>query len=392
MRFSQAKPALRKNEEGAGKTLAENSKFRNPELVKRVSEKIRKITPKESIIKICHVCGTHEWTITHYGLRSLLPGNVEVIAGPGCPVCIVPASEIDEAVQLALKGIVLTCFGDLFRVPGSEMSLLDAKAKGANIRVVYSVGDAVQMARSEPDKDFVFFAVGFETTSPSTAVEIARKPPRNLSFLISHRTIPPAMRLLVEMKDLSLNGFIAPGHVSTIIGLRPYEVFPERYGLPVVVAGFEPSDLMFGIYMVLKQLDEGKPKLENEYLRAVHREGNIKAQKLMREVFSTVEGTWRGLGIIPLSKYTLRKRYSRYDAHLKYGFKVDKGVDIQHGCKCHLVIIGKIKPTECSLFMKTCTPQKPVGACMVSVEGTCRIWAGAEDSVLDSSLSRKASI
>lgn len=355
--------------------MAEKSRFRDPDLAERLAKKIVDIAPTKGGIKICHVCGTHEWTMTHYGLRSLLPENVEVIAGPGCPVCIVPASEIDEAVQLAQKGIVITCFGDLLRVPGSQMSLLDAKAKNADVRVVYGIGDAVKMARSEPDKDFVFFAIGFETTSPSTAVEVAAEPPENMSFLISHRTIPPAMKLLVEMKDLSLNGFIAPGHVSTIIGLKPYQVFPRDYGIPVVVAGFEPLDLMFGIYMILRQLKEGKPKLENEYARAVKWEGNTKAQKLMNQVFSTQDGAWRGLGTIPSSKYVLKDKYSKYDAHLKYDVKVEKSVDIQHGCRCHLVVIGKIKPTECPLFMKTCTPQKPIGACMVSVEGTCRIWA-----------------
>lgn len=355
--------------------MVEELRFRDPNLAKRISEKIVEIAPKKGQIRICHVCGTHEWTITHYGLRSLLPENVEVIAGPGCPVCIVPASEIDEAVQLALKGIAVTCFGDLFRVPGSNMSLLEAKARGADVRVVYGVGDAVQMAKNEPDKDFVFFAVGFETTSPSTAVEVAANPPRNISFLVSHRTIPPAMRLLVKLKDLSLNGFIAPGHVSTIIGLRPYEVFPKQYAMPVVVAGFEPLDLMFGIYMIVRQLHDGKPKLENEYNRAVNWEGNVKAQKLMNKVFSTVDGTWRGLGIIPESKFVLKANYADYDAHSKYGMKIEKGIDIQHGCRCHLVIIGKIRPAECPLFMKTCTPQKPIGACMVSVEGTCRIWA-----------------
>jgi hydrogenase expression/formation protein HypD len=359
--------------------MSEKLRFRDPDLARRVSIRIAEIAPKKGKVKICHVCGTHEWTITHYGLRSLLPESVEVIAGPGCPVCIVPASEIDEAVQLALKGIVITCFGDLLRVPGSNTSLLEAKAKGADVRVVYGVGDAVQMARNEPGKDFVFFAVGFETTSPSTAVEMASKPPKNISFLVSHRTIPPAMKLLVEMKDLCLNGFIAPGHVSTIIGLKPYGIFPKQYTMPVVVAGFEPLDLMFGIYMVVKQLHEGKPKLENEYTRAVDWKGNLKAQEIMNKVFATVDGTWRGLGTIPSSKLALRNVYSDYDAHLKYGVRVEKGVDIQHGCRCHLVVIGKIKPTECPLFMKACTPQKPVGACMVSVEGTCRIWAKTQD-------------
>lgn len=353
------------------------TKFRDPELAKRISQKISTLAPKKSVVKICHVCGTHEWTITHYGLRSLLPKNVEVIAGPGCPVCIVPASEIDEAVQLAKKGIVITCFGDLLRVPGSKMSLLDAKADGADVRVVYSVGDAVKMATRDRERDFVFFAVGFETTSPSTAAEITNKPPENISFLISHRTIPPAMKLLVEMKDLMLSGFVAPGHVSTIIGLEPYRVFPEKYRMPTVVAGFEPLDLLFAVYMILKQLSEDKPLLENEYVRAVRWEGNVKAQEIMQKVYETVDGKWRGLGTIASSKYSLKEGEVIYDAHRKYNVKVEDGVDIQRGCKCHLVVVGKISPKECPLFMSACTPQKPVGACMVSTEGTCRIWARA---------------
>jgi len=355
--------------------MVEKLRFRDPDLAKRVAEKIQKIAPRKRTVKICHVCGTHEWTITHFGIRSLLPANVEVIAGPGCPVCIVPASEIDEAVQLALKGVTVACFGDVLRVPGSRMSLLDAKAEGADVRVVYSVSDAVRMAEKEPDRELVFFAVGFETTAPSTAVEILNKPPKNLGFLVSHRLIPPAMKLLAAMEDLSLNGFIAPGHVSTIIGLKPYDAFPKTYGMPTVVAGFEPIDVLFGVYMILKQLREGKPRLENEYVRAVRWEGNTKAQELMKKVFDVVDGGWRGLGTIPSSKFMLNEENAAYDAHLKYGVKVEHGVDIQHGCRCHLVIIGRIKPTECPLFMKACTPQKPVGACMVSIEGTCRIWA-----------------
>jgi len=355
--------------------MTEKLRFRDPELARSVAQKIHALTPKDKLIKICHVCGTHEWTITHYGLRSLLPANVEVIAGPGCPVCIVPASEVDAAIELALKGMVITCFGDLLRVPGSRMSLLDAKAKGADVRVVYSVSDAVQMAENEAGKEFVFFAVGFETTAPSTAVEVSQKPPRNLSFLISHRVVPPAMELLAKMEDLNLNGFIAPGHVSTIIGLRPYEVFPEKYGLPTVVAGFEPLDVLFAVYMILKQLRESKPRLENEYVRAVQWEGNTKAQKLIRDVFDINDGKWRGLGTIPASKLALKKQYTPYDALLKYSVRVAEGIDSQPGCRCHLVVIGKIKPSECPLFMRACTPQNPVGACMVSMEGTCRVWA-----------------
>jgi hydrogenase expression/formation protein HypD len=350
-------------------------KSRDPSLSRRVARKIQEAAAYRGPVKICHVCGTHEWTITHYGIRSLLPPNVEVIAGPGCPVCIVPASEIDEAVQLAQKKVTVTCFGDVLRVPGSERSLSDAKADGADVRIVYSIDDAVSMARNEVDKAFVFFAVGFETTAPSTAVEVTSKPPENLSFLVSHRVIPPAMELLVKMKDLNIDGFIAPGHVSTIIGLKPYKVFPETYKMPTVVAGFEPLDVLFAIYMILKQIKEDKPRLENEYVRAVSRDGNMKAQRVMRKAFDIADGNWRGLGKIPLSRLMLQREYEASDAILKHDVKVENGVDIQHGCQCHLIIVGKMKPAECPLFMKNCTPQKPVGACMVSSEGTCRVWA-----------------
>lgn len=356
--------------------MVERLKFRNSELAKRVVKKIFEVAPKSGTVKICHVCGTHEWTITHFGIRSLLPSNVEVIAGPGCPVCVTPASEIDEAVQLALKGVVVTCFGDVLRVPGSQMSLLDAKAEGAEVRVVYSASDAVKMADKEPNKEFAFFAIGFETTAPSTAIEVLKKP-KNLSFLVSHRLIPPAMELLLGIGDLHIDGFIAPGHVSTIIGLKPYEVFPKAYRMPTVVAGFEPLDVLFAVYMILKQLKDDEARLENEYTRAVSWEGNLKAQELMRQAFEVVDGEWRGLGKLPASAFRLKKEYAAYDAREKFGVKVEHSRDLPPGCQCHLVMIGKIKPTECPLYMKTCTPQRPVGACMVSMEGTCRIWAKA---------------
>ena len=375
MKFSKQKLEQRKVEY----EMTEKLRFRDANIARRIAEKIHKTAPEKEIVKICHVCGTHEWTITHFGIRSLLPANVEVIAGPGCPVCVTPASEVDEAIQLAQKGVVVTCFGDVLRVPGSRMSLLDAKAEGADVRVVYGVGDAVDLAEKESEKEFVFFAIGFETTTPSTAVEILSKPPKNISFLVSHRIIPPAMKLLVEMKDLRLDGFIAPGHVSTIIGLKPYEMFPEIYNMPTVVAGFEPLDVLFGVYMILKQLREGQSRLENEYVRAVNWEGNTKAQKLMQKVFDITDGGWRGIGTIKHSKLGLRDEYAAYDARIRHDVKVEHGVDIQPGCRCHHVIIGKIKPIECPLFMKACTPQKPVGACMVSNEGTCRIWAKAID-------------
>jgi len=348
------------------------SAFRDRELARRIKEKIEEIAPSRPV-KLCHVCGTHEWTITHSGIRSLLPGEVSLIAGPGCPVCIVPAREIDEAVWLALNGVTIVTFGDMFRDPGSEMSLEDASSRGADVRVVYSVRDAVSMARREPEREFAFFAIGFETTTPMNAVEISGCP-ENLSFIVSHRLIPPAMEFLTELDDLNVDGFIAPGHVSTIIGAEAYRRFPEEYGVPTVVAGFEALDVLMTVYMLLKQMKERKPRLENEYTRAVTYEGNVRAQETIRRVFDVVDGSWRGIGSIPSSTLKLREEYAELDARERYEIDVGPGRDIYPGCSCHLVIIGKITPDECPLFMKACTPERPKGACMVSSEGTCRIW------------------
>ncbi len=353
--------------------MEEQLKFREPTLAKKVADYIQNLAPSYNV-KFCHVCGTHEWTIAHYGLRALLPETVDVIAGPGCPVCVVPAVEIDEAIQLALNGVTVTTFGDVVRVPSSEMSLQEAKAAGGDIRIVYSVKDAVKMAKKEPNKDFVFFAIGFETTAPTTATEIINKPPENLSFLISHRLIPPAMELLLGIGDLHIDGFIAPGHVSTIIGMKPYEVFPKAYRMPTIIAGFEPLDVLFAISMLLKQIKDGEAKLENEYTRSVTWEGNVKAQRLIEEVFDVVDGHWRGIGKLPKSALALKEEFAHYDARKKYNIEIKEPKDLLLNCLCHLVMIGKIKPPECPLFMKACTPQDPKGACMVSIEGTCRIW------------------
>jgi hydrogenase expression/formation protein HypD len=349
--------------------------FRDTALAKRVVEQIRRVAPSYPV-KVCHVCGTHEWAISHYGLRTLLPESVDVIAGPGCPVCIVSAAEIDEAIKLALeKDVAVATFGDLVRVPASELSLQEAKARGGDVRVVYSIIDAVRMAEKEPNRDFVFFAVGFETTVPSTAVEVLKKPPSNLSFLVSHRLIPPAMELLLGVGDLHIDGFIAPGHVSAIIGMQPYEMFPKAYRMPTVVAGFEPLDVLFAVSMLLQQVKNKEAKLENEYKRVVSWNGNVKAQKLIAQVFDVVSGNWRGLGKVPVSALALKNEFNEYDASKKYNVKIEQSRDLSPGCLCHLVMIGKIKPPECSLYMKQCTPQTPKGACMVSMEGTCRIWA-----------------
>jgi hydrogenase expression/formation protein HypD len=348
--------------------------FRDPKLAKKVAEHIKQMAPSHET-KFCHVCGTHEWTITHYGIRSLFPDNVEVIAGPGCPVCILPASDIDEAIELTKKGVTVTTFGDLIRVPGSETSLQQAKASGGDVRIVYSPRDAIKMAEKNPDKEFVFFAIGFETTSPSTAIEVLDEPPENFSFLVSHRLIPPAMKLLLGIDNLQIDGFIAAGHVSTIIGMKPYEVFPEAYRMPTVVAGFEPLDVLFAVDMLLQQVKEGVARLENEYKRVVAWDGNVKAQKLVAQVFDVVDGRWRGLGKLPNSALALKKEYATYDARQKYDLHIEESKDILKGCLCHLVMIGKIKPYECPSYMTSCVPESPKGACMVSNEGTCRIWA-----------------
>jgi len=353
--------------------MEEPLRFRDPKLARMVASQIRSLVPPYGV-KFCHVCGTHEDTITRYGLRALLPENLDVTAGPGCPVCVVPSSEIDEAISLTQNGKVIATFGDMFRVPGSSSSLQEAKASGGDVRIVYSVGDAVKMAREEPSKDFVFFAIGFETTAPATAVEILKEPPENLSFLISHRLIPPVMELLLGVGDLRIDGFIAPGHVSTIIGMKPYQIFPTAYRMPTVIAGFEPLDVLFALYMLLKQISRGEARLENEYTRSVTWEGNAKAQGLIQRVFEVAGGHWRGIGRVPLSTLKLKEEFSKYDARKKYDIKTGPSKDILPGCNCHLVLIGRIKPPECKLYRNICTPSSPYGPCMVSSEGTCRIW------------------
>lgn len=350
------------------------NKFRDPNLAKKIANHIKKITPQNEV-KFCHVCGTHEWTITHFGIRSLLPKYVDVIAGPGCPVCILPAAEIDEAIELAHRGVTITTFGDLMRVPGSKTSLQEAKASGGDVQIVYSPRDAINLAQKNPEKEYVFFAIGFETTSPTTAVEVLNKPPSNFSFLVSHRLIPPAMELLLGMGDLQIDGFIAAGHVSAIIGMKPYEVFPKAYDMPTVAAGFEPLDVLFAIDMLLQQVRDGVARLENEYNRVISWEGNVKAQKLVEQVFDIADGRWRGLGNIPNSALKLKKEFIAFDARKKYNIQIKDAVDILKGCLCHLVMIGKIKPPECPSYLTKCNPESPKGACMVSNEGTCRIWA-----------------
>ncbi|WBF07420.1 hydrogenase formation protein HypD [Methanothermobacter thermautotrophicus] len=335
------------------------------ELVSRIQEISRPV-------KIMHVCGSHEHTIMQHGVRSLLPEEVEVVAGPGCPVCCVPAREIDECIELARQGVTITTFGDMLRVPGSRGSLADARADGADVRIVYGVGNAVEIAR-KLDREVVFMAAGFETTAPTTASEILSGPPENFSVLSCHRLIPPALRFLIESGEVNLNALIEPGHVSTIIGMKPYEPFSRDYNIPQVIAGFNPLDILMAVYMILRQIARGEAKVENEYKRAVKPEGNLKAQKVMDEVFQVTEREWRGFPVIPESVYEIRDEFSEFNAREKFDIEVEDTVDTPAGCICGAVLRGVARPEECKLFKNECTPTSPIGACMVSREGTCNI-------------------
>lgn len=307
-------------------------------------------------------------------MRTLLPDNVEVIAGPGCPVCVTPSMVLDETIELARRGITITAFGDLLMVPATQTSLYSLKAEGADIRIVYGPHDAVEIAEKNPDKDVVFCAVGFETTAPGIASEILRGVPKNFSIISAQRLIPPAMELLMGLGDLQIDGFICPGHVATIIGMKPFRRFSDAYHMPAIISGFEPNDVLLTLAMLLKQLKDEDPKCENEYTRLVKEEGNLKAQKILGEVFDVANAHWRGIGRVPESGYVLKKEFEEHDAEKKYGITIKKSVDIHPGCNCHLVMIGRIYPPECKLFGNVCRPEKPYGPCMVSSEGTCRIY------------------
>ncbi len=352
--------------------------FKDRKIAEKVAQKINYIASqleKKGFdkIKIMHVCGTHEHTITYYGIRTLLPPNVEVIAGPGCPVCTVPAREIDEAIKLAKSGIKVFTYGDMYRVPGSYESLSQAKAKGADVTVVYSFLDAVNLAK-KTNKDTVFFGVGFETTAPTAASFIVtNRVPKNLYILMSYRITVPAVEYILEA-DHDLNGIICPGHVSTIIGAGAWSFIAEKYGLPTVVAGFEPIDILLAVHEILNQLYTGKIRIVNEYRRVVKWEGNLTAKAYLEEAFYVADRDWRGIGIIPKSGWLLREKYEHLDARKRFGVHVEKGLDIKGDCKCAEIILGRATPVDCPYFGKSCTPQHPIGPCMVSSEGTCSIW------------------
>lgn len=348
-------------------------------------------------IKIMNFCGTHEWTITYYGLRTLLPEEIEMVAGPGCPVCITPATYVDELIKLALDGIRVYTFGDAFKLVSTSgktpRSLAEAQALGGNVKVVYSFLEAVKDARMY-GKDSVFFGIGFETTAPSYALLIkSGEVPRNLKLLSALRLTPPVMRYVIKLYKerglLPIRGVIAPGHVSTIIGGMAWEFLPREFRIPTVVAGFEPLDVLVATAKILKMLAVGRPSVEVEYKRLVKWEGNRVAKEVINEVFDVVNAAWRGIGFVPKSGLELKDVFSKYDAVKEFKLKAPRpedyvlttaspnpyGSELPPGCKCGEVILGVEKPIKCPLFMKACTPDSPFGPCMVSSEGTCRIWA-----------------
>jgi len=328
-------------------------------------------------MRLMEVCGTHTVSIFRSGIRSLLPDTVELISGPGCPVCVTPAGEIDRAIALAGQdGVILATFGDLMRVPGSESSLQGERALGAAIRVVLSPLDALQIAQDHPDRKVVFFAVGFETTSPAIAAavqEAQRRGLGNFYLLSSQRVIPPAIRALLSGGKVQIDGFILPGHVSVIIGRAPYLLISEEFGLPGVITGFEPLDILEGVYMLLRQREEERTAIEIQYSRAVKAEGNQHALAILNAVFEPIDARWRGLGVIPASGLILREEFSAMDAARAFDLPL-QDIEDPPGCLCGEVLQGIHRPPDCTLFGTRCTPEEPIGPCMVSSEGSCAAY------------------
>ena len=354
-----------------GLTILKSKVFTN-KIIKSINKLIKDINRP---LKLMHVCGTHEHTISKYGLRTLLPKEIEVLSGPGCPVCICPAADIDKAVELGKRDdTIITTFGDMIRVPATNISLAELKARGADVRIVYGPNDAVKIAKENPNKEVIFFAIGFETTVPLIGYEIQSEPPPNFSVICALKLIPAALELLMSQSQLRIDGFISPGHVSTIIGLKPYEIFSQGYKIPNVISGFEPNDVLLSILMLLKQVRDKNFDTLNEYSRVVKPEGNIIAQKIIEDVFEPVSSPWRGIGRIYDGGLIIREKYRKFDADKKFDIKIEKSQDIPPGCSCHLVMVGKLYPHECKLFGKECTPINPIGPCMVSMEGTCSIY------------------
>jgi hydrogenase expression/formation protein HypD len=352
--------------------------FRDAELGRAVAGEILAAVEPGRHYKLMEVCGGHTHSIYKYGIDDLLPENVELVHGPGCPVCVIPMGRVDDGIAIAHEpNVIFTCFGDMLRIPGSDGTLLDAKAQGADVRMVYSPLDALRIAREHPDNEVVFFAIGFETTAPSTALTLMRARDerlRNFSVVCNHVTIVPPLRALLESPDLRLDGFVGPGHVSTVVGARPFGFIPAQYDKPIVIAGFEPLDVLQAVLMILRQLGEGRCEVENQYVRVVPADGNVRALEAMGEVFALrPHFEWRGLGFISQSGLRLSDAYADFDAELRFATPGVRVADPK-ACQCGEVLKGVIKPWECKVFGTACTPERPIGTCMVSSEGACAAY------------------
>jgi len=349
--------------------------FRNNEYSQKLVEKLNQCSGEK--LNIMEVCGSHTMAIFRYGIRDVLPANINLISGPGCPVCVTPQSYIDTALALAEKeNVIIATFGDMMKVPGKKGSLTQKKAAGADVRIVYSPMDCLDMALKNPSKKIAFLSVGFETTAPMTAVTVMEAKKENISnlfFFTAHKIVPPAMEALVQDKDLKIDGFLLPGHVCAIIGTKPFEFLSRDYHIPGVVTGFEPIDILQGLNTLVTLMSQKEFRIENDYKRIVKTEGNPIAMEYLKKVFNNVESSWRGMGRIPNSGLEFNCEYEDFDA-LRH-FQIDyEDYDGSPGCKCGEILKGKIKPIDCPLFKKLCTPENPVGSCMVSSEGTCAAY------------------
>lgn len=349
--------------------------YRDKKLAEEYSTKIKKITTKPW--NIMEVCGGQTHSILRFGIDSLLPKDITLLHGPGCPVCVTPVEIIDQAINLASSpNIIFASFGDMLRVPGSKTDLLSIKANGGDVRIVYSPMDALKIAEENPEKEVVFFGVGFETTAPANAMAAYtayNKNIKNFSVLISHVLVPPAIEAILSSPENKVNGFLAAGHVCTVMGYDEYIPLSKKYKVPILVTGFEPIDILQGIYMCIKQLEEGKHEVENQYLRSVKKEGNNTAKKILNEVFEITDRRWRGIGEIKESGYKLKNKFSAYDAVQKFNLE---NISSEENSECisGLILQGIKKPFECAAFGKRCTPENPLGATMVSSEGACAAY------------------
>ncbi len=349
--------------------------YRDQDIARSIVDRIKKVSKTK--VRLMEVCGTHTMSIFRSGIRTLLPDTISLLSGPGCPVCVTAQKEIDAFIGLArADDVIVTTFGDLIKVPGTDSSLQKERANNRDIRVVYSTFDAIKIARKNPDKKVVFLGVGFETTAPTIAATIisAKEAKLDNFFVFSaHKTVPPALDALMQTKDVKIDGFILPGHVSVIIGTKAFLPLFEKYKIPCVVAGFEPSDILQPILILVEQIESDAPELINGYPRVVTFDGNEKAQKIMEDVFETVDVEWRGIGVIPKSGLRIRKRFSTFDAEKMIEFSVPESKEFK-GCACGEILTGLKIPPECPLYKKVCTPMDPLGPCMVSSEGTCAAY------------------